>query len=48
MSNTIDQARTRTRAVTRKLKGLEQVDAVRADALLGLDDETEVAAEEEG
>jgi DNA recombination protein RmuC len=47
MSNTIDQARTRTRAVTRKLKGLEQVDAVRADALLGLDDETAVAAEEE-
>ncbi len=47
MSNTIDQARTRTRAVTRKLKGLEQVDAVRADALLGLDDEAEIAAEEE-
>ncbi len=47
MSNTIDQARTRTRAVTRKLKGLEQVDAVRADALLGLGDETEVAAEGE-
>jgi DNA recombination protein RmuC len=47
MSNTIDQARTRTRAVTRKLKGLEQVDAVRADALLGLDEETEVAAAEE-
>jgi DNA recombination protein RmuC len=45
MSNTIDQARTRTRAVTRKLKGLEQVDAVRADALLGLDEE--VSAEEE-
>jgi DNA recombination protein RmuC len=47
MSNTIDQARTRTRAVTRKLKGLEQVDAARADALLGLDDEPAVAAEEE-
>jgi DNA recombination protein RmuC len=45
MSNTIDQARTRTRAVTRKLKGLEQVDAVRADALLGLDED--VSAEEE-
>jgi DNA recombination protein RmuC len=45
MSNTIDQARTRTRAVTRKLKGLEQVDAVRADLLLGL--EEEVAAEED-
>jgi DNA recombination protein RmuC len=47
MSNTIDQARTRTRAVTRKLKGLEQVDAVRADALLGLDDDAEIPAEEE-
>ncbi len=46
MSNTIDQARTRTRAVTRKLKGLEQVDAVRADLLLGL--EEDVAMDEEG
>ena len=45
MSDTIDKARTRTRVVTRKLKGLEQVDAVRADALLGLDEE--VSAEEE-
>jgi DNA recombination protein RmuC len=45
MSNTIDQARTRTRAVTRKLKGLEQVDAVRADALLGLEEELDVAAD---
>jgi DNA recombination protein RmuC len=45
MSNTIDQARTRTRAVTRKLKGLEQVDTVRADALLGLEEELDVAAD---
>ncbi len=47
MSDTIDKARVRTRAVTRKLKGLEQVDAARADALLGLDDAAEMAAEEE-
>jgi DNA recombination protein RmuC len=47
MSDTIDKARTRTRVVTRKLKGLEQVDAARADALLGLDVEAEVAAEED-
>jgi DNA recombination protein RmuC len=47
MSDTIDKARTRTRVVTRKLKGLEQVDTVRADALLGLDEETEMLAEEE-
>ena len=46
MSNTIDQARTRTRAVTRKLKGLEQVDAARADALLGLDEEYPAEEEE--
>jgi DNA recombination protein RmuC len=48
ISNTIEQARTRTRAVTRKLKGLEQVDAARADALLGLEEESEMVAEEEG
>jgi DNA recombination protein RmuC len=46
MTNTIDQARTRTRAVARKLKGLEQVDAVRADVLLGLEEEG-VSSEED-
>jgi DNA recombination protein RmuC len=47
ISNTIEQARTRTRAVTRKLKGLEQVDAARADALLGLEDAAEAEDDEE-
>jgi DNA recombination protein RmuC len=46
MSNTIDQARTRTRAVARKLKGLEQVDAARADMLLGLEEEAATEAED--
>jgi DNA recombination protein RmuC len=47
MSSTIDQARTRTRAVQRKLRGLEQVDAARADAVLGLDEEPAMAVEQD-
>jgi len=35
-SNTIDKARVRTRAVGRKLRGVEQVDATRAETLLEL------------
>jgi DNA recombination protein RmuC len=37
MSSTIERARVRTRAVGRKLRGLEQIDADRAAALLELD-----------
>ena len=45
MSNTIDAARRRTRAVDRKLRGLEQIDPARAEQLLGLEDEAELPAE---
>jgi DNA recombination protein RmuC len=38
-SNTIDKARTRTRAVSRKLRSVEAVDAPQAEALLELDSE---------
>jgi DNA recombination protein RmuC len=38
-SNTIDRARTRTRAVTRKLRGVEAVDSGRAEQLLEIDAE---------
>jgi DNA recombination protein RmuC len=37
-SSTIDKARVRTRAVQRKLRGLEEVDAARASSLLALED----------
>jgi DNA recombination protein RmuC len=36
-SNTIERARTRTRAVSRKLRGVEVVEGGRAEALLGVD-----------
>lgn len=36
-SNTIERARTRTRAVRRKLRGVEQVDRLEADQVLQLD-----------
>ena len=35
-TNTIEQARVRTRAVGRKLRGVEQIDAVQAENLLEL------------
>jgi DNA recombination protein RmuC len=38
-SSTIERARTRTRAVSRKLRGVEAVDAAQAETLLELDDE---------
>ena len=41
MSNTIDAARRRTRAVSRRLRGVEQVEAGQSAALLGLEDEAE-------
>jgi DNA recombination protein RmuC len=37
-SSTIDKARVRTRAVQRKLRGLEEVDAAQASSLLALED----------
>jgi DNA recombination protein RmuC len=37
MSKTIDDARRRTKAVSRKLRGVEELDAVTADKLLELD-----------
>ncbi len=37
-SSTIERARTRTRAVTRKLRGVETVDAAQAEQLLELDE----------
>ena len=43
-SNTIDTARRRTRAVGRKLRGVEEIDAERAESLLEL--EAETASEE--
>ncbi len=43
-SNTIDNARTRTRSVNRKLRGIEALEAEEADALLELEDETEPAS----
>jgi DNA recombination protein RmuC len=43
-SNTIDTARRRTRAVSRKLRGVEEIDAERAESLLEL--EAETASEE--
>ena len=39
-ANTIERARTRTRAVSRKLRGVEAVDAERAEQLLELEAET--------
>ena len=39
-STTIDRARTRTRAVSRKLRGLEEVDPVAAETLLDLETNT--------
>ena len=44
-SSTIERARTRTRAVSRKLRGVEAVEAVQAEALLELD--SEMLAEDE-
>jgi DNA recombination protein RmuC len=44
-TNTIETARRRTRAVGRKLRGVEAVDAVAAERLLEL--EVEMAAEED-
>ena len=44
-SNTIERARTRTRAVSRKLRGVEAVEATQAEQLLELD--SEMLAEEE-
>jgi DNA recombination protein RmuC len=45
-SNTIDQARTRTRAVGRKLRGVEAIEAERAGQLLELETEPLAEAEE--
>jgi DNA recombination protein RmuC len=45
-STTIERARTRTRAVSRKLRGVEAVDAAQAETLLELD--TEMLAAEDG
>jgi DNA recombination protein RmuC len=39
-SNTIEQARRRTRAVSRKLRGVEEIEAERAGQLLELEEET--------
>ena len=36
-SNTIEAARRRTRAVGRKLRGVEEIEAVRAETLLELE-----------
>jgi DNA recombination protein RmuC len=44
-SNTIERARTRTRAMSRKLRGVEAVEAAQAEALLELD--SEMLAEDE-
>jgi DNA recombination protein RmuC len=44
-STTIERARTRTRAVSRKLRGVEVVDAAQAETLLELD--SEMLAEED-
>ena len=44
-SATIDKARVRTRAVGRKLRGVEEMEAVAAEQLLGLDDADGFAAE---
>ncbi len=42
MANTIEAARRRTRAVQKVLRGVEAVDAVRADAMLEMDTEAEI------
>jgi DNA recombination protein RmuC len=39
-SNTIEQARRRTRAVGRKLRGVEEIEAERAEQLLELEGAT--------
>jgi DNA recombination protein RmuC len=39
-SNTIEAARRRTRAVGRKLRGVEEIDAEHAERLLELESET--------
>lgn len=44
-STTIEKARVRTRAVNRKLRGIEHVEQDRAEALLELDPEAEAEAE---
>ncbi len=44
MSNTIELARTRTRAVGRKLRGVEAVEATRAEQMLELDAEAALEA----
>lgn len=44
-SNTIERARTRTRAVGRKLRGVEAIDTARAEQLLELDAGSEEIAE---
>jgi DNA recombination protein RmuC len=46
--NTIDSARTRTRVVARKLRGMETMEMGRAEALLGLEGEVEDEAEPDG
>ncbi|MBS0560789.1 MAG: DNA recombination protein RmuC, partial [Proteobacteria bacterium] len=46
MGNTIEAARRRTRAVSRRLRGVEQVEPGQSAALLGLEDEAEAGEEE--
>ena len=45
-TNTIERARTRTRAVRRKLRGIEAVEAPRAQQLLELDPDSLAESEE--
>lgn len=47
-SNTIEKARVRTRAVSRKLRGVEAVDAAQAEQLLELDSEDPTSPVEAG
>ena len=47
MSRTIEKARQRTRAVDRRLRGIEAIEGAAAEQLLELETETELAAEEE-
>ena len=46
-SNTIEKARVRTRAVDRKLRGVEAIDDDRAEALLALDPDADLPREAE-
>ncbi len=47
MTRTIEKARQRTRAVDRRLRGIEAIEGAAAEQLLELETETELAAEEE-